>query len=373
MMDGRTKKGAQPLSRREFLKLSAAGVGGLGLAAHLVQLGLAETPLAPELPEFPSAGRLGRVIGGRVPIKVRADIESKDVTFVNDDDVLPWLREVVGQRPLWYSQRFVETEQGYVYAPNLQPVRNLPNQAVKALPAEGGFWAEVSVPYVDLTLANPPARSPWLKNGAKPRLYYSQVMWIDQIKSGADGQVYYRVKEKYGTFGDIFWAAAEAFRPITAEEIAPISPEASEKQVQVNLLNQSLVCLENGREVYFARISTGGKWDKDGNPSEDWATPLGAHTIWRKLVSVHMTGGTTGGGYDLSGIGWTTLFSSNGVAIHSTFWHNSFGIPKSHGCVNAQPEDAKWVFRWTNPGVPYETGDVTISGTGSTKVVVVEG
>jgi len=139
------------------------------------------------------------------------------------------------------------------------------------------------------------------------------------------------------------------------------------------LLNQSLSCLEGEHEVYFCRVSTGGKWDKDGNPSEDWATPLGKHSIWRKLVSVHMTGGSSGGGYDLAGIGWTTLFSSNGVAIHSTFWHNSYGIPKSHGCVNAQPEDAKWVFRWTNPSAPYASGDVTISGTGSTKVEVIEG
>ena len=120
-------------------------------------------------------------------------------------------------------------------------------------------------------------------------------------------------------------------------------------------------------------ISSGAKWDAKGNPVDVWATPIGKFPIWRKLVSVHMTGGTTGGGYDLCGIGWTTLFSSNGVAIHSTFWHNSYGIPKSHGCVNAQPEDARWVWRWTNPGVPYEAGDVTISGTGgSTKVHVIE-
>lgn len=85
-----------------------------------------------------------------------------------------------------------------------------------------------------------------------------------------------------------------------------------------------------------------------------------------------MTGGTTGGGYDLPGIGWTVLFSGNGVALHSTFWHNSYGIPRSHGCVNLNPVDARWIFRWTIPAVTYTPGDVTISGKGSTKVVVVE-
>jgi lipoprotein-anchoring transpeptidase ErfK/SrfK len=85
-----------------------------------------------------------------------------------------------------------------------------------------------------------------------------------------------------------------------------------------------------------------------------------------------MTGGTTGGGYDLPGIGWTTLFSGQGMAIHSTFWHNSYGVPRSHGCVNARPDDAQWVFRWTLPNVPMDTGEITISGKGSTKVIVEE-
>ncbi len=361
------------VSRREFIKVAGIGLAGFTLPAWSVESVLAQAAAPPSLPEFPKAERLGRVIGGRVPVKLRPDIDSPDVVLVNDDDILPWLSEVVGKRPLWYSQRFVETAQGYVYAPNLQPVRNRPNVPLTGLPAETGFWAEVTVPYLDLVLANPPARSPWLKLGAKPRLYYSQVMWIDQIKTGENGEVWYRIKEKYGTFGDIFWGAGEAFRPIRAEEISPINPEVEDKLVEVNLVNQSLVCRENGREVFFCRVSTGGKWDKDGNPSEKWATPLGAHSIWRKLISVHMTGGSSGGGYDLSGIGWTTLFSGNGVAIHSTFWHNSYGIPKSHGCVNAQPDDARWVWRWTNPSTPYTAGDVTISGSGSTKVVVVEG
>jgi lipoprotein-anchoring transpeptidase ErfK/SrfK len=85
-----------------------------------------------------------------------------------------------------------------------------------------------------------------------------------------------------------------------------------------------------------------------------------------------MAGGTNEAGWDLIGIGWTALFVGEGVALHSTFWHNNFGEPMSHGCVNLSPEDAKWIFRWTLPVVPYDTGDITIVGEGSTKVVVVE-
>jgi len=362
--------GARGLSRRGFLKISALGIGMLAAPRSSKWLDAGQQN---HLFEFPQAELLGRVIGGKTPIKARPDIDSQDVGFVLDDDVLPWLREVIGNRPLWYSQRFVETPQGYIYAPNLQPVRYLPNMPLSTLPDEQGFWVEVSVPYVDFSLANPPARSPWLKLNSKPRLYYAQIMWVDQIKKSDQGEVLYRVKEKYGTFGDIFWASGQAFRPIEPDELSPINPQAEEKRVQVNLTDQTLSCYEGETEVYYCRVSTGGKYDKDGNLTDKWATPPGPHTIWRKLVSVHMTGGTTGGGYDLPGIGWTTLFSSNGIAIHSTFWHNSFGIPKSHGCVNAQPDDAKWIFRWTLPNVPYDSGDITISGKGSTKVHVIEG
>jgi len=305
-------------------------------------------------------------------VKARADIDSADVGLLNEDAIVPWLREVTGSRPLWDQQRFVETSDGYIYAANLQPVENRPNRPQTSLAEGSGFWVEVSVPYVDLVLANPPARSPWMKHTTKPRLYYSQIMWVDQIKIDDQKQVWYRVKEKYGTFGDIFWARGEAFQPIQAEEITPINPDAQDKLVVVDLNHQTMSCFEGNQEVYFCTVSTGGKYDAQGNPSEKWATPVGKHTIWRKLVSVHMTGGTTGGGYDLPGIGWTTLFSSNGVAVHSTFWHNSYGIPRSHGCVNARPEDARWVFRWTMPDVPYEAGDVTVAGMTSTKVLVRE-
>ena len=85
-----------------------------------------------------------------------------------------------------------------------------------------------------------------------------------------------------------------------------------------------------------------------------------------------MTGGTTGGGWDIPGVGWTILFSGTGVAIHSTFWHNDYGTPRSHGCVNVKPEDAQWIFRWTLPTVTSDPGDITIPMPGGTQIDVRE-
>ena len=357
------------LSRREFIQTAALGAGSLAVLPLERYLFFNRHF---EIQDFPQGERLGRVLEPELEIKTRPNENSPTTGTYKMDEVVAWLGQAVGPKQNYYAQRYVETPDGFVYAPFLQPVRNRPNPPLTNLPRPEGLWVEVSVPYVDLTLANPPARSPWLEYTSLPRLYYSQIMWVDQIHIDEAGRVLYHVMERYGSYGDKFWAAAEAFRPLQQDEATPLQAEVEDKLVVVNVTYQTLSCFENGREVYFCRVSTGPKLTKNDTNRKGWATPLGKHTIWRKLISVHMTGGTTGGGYDLPGIGWTTLFSGQGMAIHSTFWHNSFGVPKSHGCVNASPDDAKWIFRWTLPVTPFEPGDITYQGTGSTKVLVEE-
>jgi hypothetical protein len=237
-----------------------------------------------------------------------------------------------------------------------------------------GMWVETCLPYVDAILENAPPRSAWwrfrLENGLPYRFYYSQILFVDQIKTDNDGFIWYRINERYGNPGDIFWARAEAFRPISEEEVSPINPESEDKKVvvDVNWNIQTLSCLEGETEVYFCRISSG---------KAEGATPISGiyspgFMIWRKLFSLHMGGNTAAGGWDVPAVGWTSLFHGDGVAIHSTYWHNNYGEPMSHGCVNVAPEDAKWIFRWVNPEVPFSSGDITISGEGSTRVVVLE-
>ncbi|OGO21181.1 MAG: hypothetical protein A2Z14_12270 [Chloroflexi bacterium RBG_16_48_8] len=362
---GESSMKAIRITRRDFLNLGGFVLGGYLSHQLLPKVGSFE---------FPEAERLGRVAVGMIERKVRPDIDSQTTDILYQDAVVPWLREVVGRNPNRITQRWVETPDGYIWSPYLQPVRNQPNSPVLSLPDTslgGGMWAEVTVPWVDLILENPPARSPWLESTDTPRLYYSQILWIDQIKTDNEGNHWCRVNERYG-YGDRFWAAAEAFRQITSDEVALIKTGAEEKRIYVNVSDQTLACFEGKSEVYFCRISTGAKFDAYGNKVYKWATPLGPHPIWRKLISLHMSGGTTGGGYDLPGIGWTSLFAGNGVAIHSTFWHNNFGVPMSHGCVNARPQDAKWIFQWVEPMVPLDPGDVTVSMPGGTIVEVIE-
>jgi len=332
-----------------------------------------------EMFEFSATDELGRVNVGKVEIKKRPNADSQTVGVLYEDAVVAWVREVVGTNPYRNNQRYVETPEGYIWAPYLQPVCNTPNQPVQSLPDSSrgpGMWVEVSVPFVDLALANPPARSPGLQNrleqNLSPRLYYSQITWVDQRKMDETGRILYQVNEPFGSYGDNFWAPAKAFRPLTEDEISPISPDVEEKRVEVNIPRQTLSCFEGRKEVYFCRISSGALWDAWGNAVDAWATPMGRYPIWRKLISLHMSGGSSGSGWDLPAIAWTSLFAENGVAIHSTFWHNNFGEPMSHGCVNASPDDAKWIFRWTFPLIAIDPGDQTILWPGGTEVEVVE-
>jgi hypothetical protein len=356
-------------SRRDFLKAAAAGLGGFAVQPWGFNI------LADQ--DFPSAERLGRVCVGKVDIKSRPDDGSESVGILYEDAVVPWLREKVGRWSFRNNQRYVETSQGYIWSPYLQPVKNHPNQPLESLPVSGseqGMWVEVSVPWVDAILVNPPARSNWLQhrieNGLPLRLYYSQILWVDQTKTDEQGNIWYRINERYGNPGDILWAPGKALRPLTNEELAPISPQIEDKRVVVNVTwgKQTLSCFEGNSEVYFCRVSSGVS--SGSTP----VTPPGGNgfPIWRKLHSVHMAGGTNADGWDLMGIGYTELFVGEGVAIHSTYWHNNFGEPMSHGCVNVRPEDAKWIFRWTQPSTPFDPGDITISGSGSTRIIVLE-
>jgi len=55
--------------------------------------------------------------------------------------------------------------------------------------------------------------------------------------------------------------------------------------------------------------------------------------------------------FELRDVPWIQYFAA-GFALHGAYWHDVFGIPRSHGCVNLSPIDARLVFRWTDPPVP---------------------
>src|SRR4030065_2397438 len=98
-------KNAESLTRRGFLKLAVASLGGLSFR------GLSRIN---RLQDFPQYDRLGRVwIFDKVELKAKPDYNSQTIGELYGDAVVPWIREVVGSHPYRYKQRFVETENGY--------------------------------------------------------------------------------------------------------------------------------------------------------------------------------------------------------------------------------------------------------------------
>jgi hypothetical protein len=84
-----------------------------------------------------------------------------------------------------------------------------------------------------------------------------------------------------------------------------------------------------------------------------------------------MIGGIGSDRYDLAGVAFPTYFTETGVAIHGTYWHNDYGRPHSHGCVNVPNDAAQWVFRWVEPKASYETYTQEAESKTGTRIVVV--
>jgi len=374
-------KKAKAFSRREFLKYLGLTVGGFAISSRSMDRIFADKWLFSNIPqiepEFPIGKKLGRICAGdpgaRFDIKSEPYWEAPAVSTAWRDDVFEWKREVIAKQidPIRINQRWVETEAGYIYAEYVQETEHLPQEPLVELPqtpsGERGMWVEIVTPYTGMSFARPPSQY-WIRDVVNPRLYYSQIFWAFDVRTNPQtGKVEYCLKQLYGAFNDAYWVDASVCRQIKPEDVSPIHEDAEDKHLIVNLLYQTLHCYEGNEEVYFAKVTTGGIGEEG-----KWLTPLGTHTIWRKMVSTHMSAGGAVGNYDISGVPWTTLFDNNGAAVHSTYWHNYYGTARSHGCVNAKPEDAKWVWRWTRPYVDYYPGELTVQGLDqSTRVEVI--
>lgn len=360
------------LTRRDMLKLTAFGLGSLGFRS-LGNLQIIDLISPKRLPAFPKAARLGRVTQPGIALRGSPSNSGGDqnlITRLPADTLLVWERVVVGTVVGGTGYlRYIKTPDGYIYGGMIQPVGNQTNIPISQIPVgKDGFWAEVTVPYVDLAHEGVQA-SPWLRDhiayNFPPRLYYGQVVWIDRIRTN-NGFTEYRWNEGangrgygYGGYGEFYWADGAGFRELTEADVAPISPdvEPEQKTIQLYLDRQALACYEGTREVYYCRVSTGISYtDQATGELVDYSTPAGKLLTHWKIMSKNMTAGDEASGYSTPAVPWCT-YIQGGVAIHGAFWHSAFGERRSHGCVNVSVEDAKWVFRWTSPYVSLDAGE----------------
>ncbi|MFU8826424.1 MAG: L,D-transpeptidase [Brevefilum sp.] len=378
------------LSRREFLKFSTLAMGGLALSGSRMGTVIAQGSQAlqadPVSPDFPVNTQLGRICvgewGTRVPIKSEPFMDAPNVGSAWYDDVFEWKQEVTTKQVdrLRINQRWVETPAGYIYADDVQKVRHILQEPLSELPempdGSRGMWVEITTPFIDIDLTKPKENYMWWirdPNVIYPRVHYSQIYWAFDIRQHpSTGRTQYCLMQKVGAFADEYWVDAQVCRQITPEEVAPIHPGVGDKSIVVQMRGmglQTLSCYEGNQEVFFTTVTTGGRDTDTGK----YITPLGKHTPWRKNISMHYSrDGRYFPGFDLPGVGWNFGIEPDGVYIHSTYWHNAYGIMKSNGCINCRPEDAKWIWRWVEPTIPYQEGDLIWSGYGMSTPVTVE-
>lgn len=143
-----------------------------------------------------------------------------------------------------------------------------------------------------------------------------------------------------------WYVAAEFVRPFPdAGEVMFVPGGAtSTKRITVDRSEQMLYAYEGETLFMQESISTG---------LEFTPTPRGIFTVYKKTPSRYMQGplpGISDQYYDLPGVPWNLYFTYQGGVIHGAYWHDKFGQPWSHGCVNVAPERAQKLYRWADVG-----------------------
>jgi len=338
------------LSRRDFLKLGGLSLGSLAFTPSLSNsLGFDDSNLV-------------RVATESISVHSQPNDESRIVSTWYRDELIHVYGEVSAETPT-YNPFWYRVWGGYIHRARLQKVKMLFNETLPFLEENTPRLVEVTVPYTQ------PWRGTktygWQKWGF--RMYYGSVHWVEAIEEGPMGEMWYRIYDDLTGFP--YHVNPLHVKPIPLDELAPITPEVEvqNKRIDVNLRTQTLVAFEYDKPVLETKISSGMPNGPRGANGLSTKTPEGEFRINDKMPAKHMGNGNLfadADDYELPGVPWTCFFTNQGHAFHGTYWHENFGVPMSHGCINMRTEEAKWLFRWVWPvheiGESYNRGFGTL-------------
>ena len=325
------------VTRREFVQFFSLGLFGAILPRKL-------TSLSPEVTSEMTRieGKyLGRVTRAGFPLFESPDPDSKVIMEMPQDSL--W--RITGVRlnqtqdspnRLWYALDGA----GFAHSRAIQPVQKRVNKPDPNIP-EDGRLGEITMPFVDAYSSLQEKRS------LVYRLYYEGTFWVLKHLRRDDGSDWYELLDDR-TYR-VFYVPAYAVRLVPDSELAPLSPRVlpEDKKIVVDLATQRMTAYEKEEMVFRARISSGVYLREGG-----FATPKGTYRVTRKRPCRHMANPANdyGSGFDLPGVPWVSYFTGDGVAFHGAYWHNDFGVPHSHGCINLTRADAAWLYSWTPMG-----------------------
>ncbi len=348
--------GSQFITRRGFLKLGGVGIAaalGIGFPSDidgLLRLNRINNHLSLRDEYFkqliPTEGinpyQQGRVLESSINVYDIPSFRGKLVSTYWRDWVLPIREITIGKSDdsfnmVWYK---VGVE-GYAHSGSIQPVLTITNPVVTQIPPEGAL-AELTVPFTDARW------DPGEDELVAYRFYYASTHWVMETVQDTQGNSWYGIRDDKWEY--MFYVTASHLRIIPDEEVNPISPNVplDMKRIEVHLPEQVMIAYEFDQPIFMARVATGAKFSNG-----DFSTPSGRYMTFHKRHSRHMArGNLAANGYDLPGVPWNSYITKEGIAIHGTYWHNNFGKPRSHGCINLSTQAAKWVYLWTMPHVP---------------------
>jgi lipoprotein-anchoring transpeptidase ErfK/SrfK len=203
--------------------------------------------------------------------------------------------------------------------------------------------------------------------------------------------------ERYLKLADERWVKDADVGMVVKPGTWPTAAKKGEKWIEVDLSEQVLVLWEGDKAVFATLVSTGKP--ALGDPEKTTATPRGQFRIFSKHISATMDSdegahernpslsvgddgyvpvkgdGAYGktlrrghGLFKLRDVPHIQYFEKN-YAIHGAYWHDVFGIARSHGCINLAPADSLRVFQWTGPVLPEGWHGVTDANAGTVVVI----
>ena len=155
------------------------------------------------------------------------------------------------------------------------------------------------------------------------------------------------LRRLFGAVAALLSASATSGRRVSAEELSDPGPgrwQTGDKEVIVSLGAQRLWAYEGEEMILTTLVSTGTA------QTPEVATPIGHWRILAKLPMETMTGTIDGDPYEVDDVPYVMYFTDEGHALHGTYWHNNFGTPMSHGCVNLPMDIAAWMYGWADVG-----------------------
>jgi hypothetical protein len=158
-----------------------------------------------------------------------------------------------------------------------------------------------------------------------------------------NGVLHYETREKQ-------WISDRDASRIEPAKKLPRWGKQGSRWIDVSIAKQTLV-LYQGETPVFATLISSGEAGLAASESST-ATKRGIFRIHTKHLSTTMSSSEVGEEFELHDVPHVQYFDVGGYALHAAYWHDRFGTPKSHGCINLSPEDARRIFEWTEPALP---------------------